>query len=216
MEDVSVSNLTLRQLNAVVDKLGGDDAALLFLCGDVKVVNLRQWKEHAGVINFSITSEGTSGLEWIERLKRGGSMVTKKAEEVLFLNNFKPSNGVTFEITVLKGALYETSESHLKAAGPFQGIRLIDGTYRDNRRILSDASWRKLKMPTAEIACLIREKFSDSEMNKMGIGEFVVMQGTFGEAKSAIAWLIKDGKLDLTITYEFTNWPSYAGFVFIA
>lgn len=213
MENALISNLTLRQLNEVVQKLGGDAAALLFLSGDVKIVNLRQWKEHDGVINFSVTSDGTSGSEWIGRLQKSGFTVTEAAQKALSSDDFKPTNG-TFEISVLKGDLYETRESRLEAAGPFHGVQLIDGTYRNTRRILRDATWRKLKMPTAEIACLIREKFSNSEIGKMGINQFIVMQEV-ATKKSIPTWSIKNG-LDFLSIYDYQDWPSNVGFVFVA
>ncbi len=149
--------LTLDQVEAVINKLGGYDNALRFLRGELSVSEpTRNWREQDGIIYFSVTSDGTTGEEWIKRLKSKGFRVGDYAENVLCSNDFKPTNGITTEIAVLKGMLFENSDR-------------ITGNIR------AEADKRKLEKPNAEVACLIREKFSDEEIEAMGLIWIVAM-----------------------------------------
>ena len=51
---------------SIVNKLGGEAAADAFLRGELTVSEpIRSWREEDGVIYFSVTSDGTTGEEWI-------------------------------------------------------------------------------------------------------------------------------------------------------
>lgn len=116
----------------------------------------KPWREENGVIYFSVTSDGTTGKEWIKRLKRKRFGVTKEARMLLLSPNFKPTSGVTTEIAVLKGTLFE-------------------GEIRTTGQIRAEAKRRNLTEPNAEVACLIREKFTDKEIEAMGLWYIVAM-----------------------------------------
>lgn len=61
-EKFASADLTAGQLNAIVKKVGGHDAALKFLRGELSVSEpTRNWREEDGVIYFSVTSDGTTG-----------------------------------------------------------------------------------------------------------------------------------------------------------
>ena len=56
-------------MEAVVNKLGGEDGVKRFLRGELQVCRpTRSWREEDGVIYFSVTSDGTTGEDWITRL----------------------------------------------------------------------------------------------------------------------------------------------------
>lgn len=116
----------------------------------------RPWREEDGVIYFSVTSEGTTGEEWITRLEAKGYRLTSYTKQVLRSPDFKPTSGVTTEVAILKGMLFE-----------------------DNRRLTQEirmsAAARLLTAPNAEVACFIREKFTDEEIKQMGLWAVVVM-----------------------------------------
>lgn len=116
----------------------------------------RSWREENGVIYFSVTSDGTTGEDWITRLERKGFRVGDHAKQVLRSGDFKPTNSVKTEVAVLKGMLFED-----------------DG--RTTKDIRAEADKRKLSKPNAEIACLIREKFTDKEIEQMGLWYIVTM-----------------------------------------
>lgn len=151
------ASLTAGQLNAIVKKLGGYDMALRFLRDELTISEpARSWNEQDGVIYFSITSEGTTGEDWITRLESKGFRVGDYAKQVLRSPDLKPTKGVTTEVAVLKGMLFEDQS-------------------RITKSIRAEADKRKLGKPNAELACLIREKFTDKEIEAMGLWYIVVM-----------------------------------------
>lgn len=143
-------------LEAIVNKLGGERGAERFLRGELVVSEpARQWREENGVIYFSLTSDGTTGEEWISRLEKSGFRLDY-AKKILRSPDFKPTKGVSYEIAVLKGLLFEDND-------------------RITKKIRAEANKRKLERPNAEVACLIREKFSDKELEAMGLWLIVAM-----------------------------------------
>src|SRR3989338_5485130 len=90
------AGLTAGQLNAIVKKLGGHEMALRFLRDELSISEpARSWHEEDGVIYFSVTSDGTTGEEWIKRLESDGFRIGKHARQILRSLDFKPTNGVT-------------------------------------------------------------------------------------------------------------------------
>ncbi|MBI4993432.1 hypothetical protein HZC33_00525 [Candidatus Wolfebacteria bacterium] len=151
------AGLTAGQLNAIVKKLGGHDMALRFLRDELSVSEpIRSWREKDGVIYFSVTSDGTTGEDWIKRLEGNGFRVRDYAKQVLRSPDFKPTNGETTEVAVLKGMLFEDND-------------------RITKKIRAEADKRKLSKPNAELACLIRLKFTDKEIEAMGLWWIVAM-----------------------------------------
>src|SRR3989344_5853507 len=116
----------------------------------------RLWREEDGVIYFSVTSDGMTGEDWIKRLEGNGFRVGDYAKQVLRTPSFKPSSGVTTEVAVLRGCLFEDND-------------------RYTAKIRAEADKRKLSKPNAELACLIREKFRDLEIKAMGLWYIVAM-----------------------------------------
>jgi hypothetical protein len=119
----------------------------------------RKWTEKDGVITFTVTSDGTTGLMWIERLKKGGFSLY--SGEKALLKKMATTYGVTTEITVLKGELFEDE--------------LFSDNDRTTANIIVEAKRRGLTRPFAETACLIREKFTDEELTAMGLNCIIVM-----------------------------------------
>ncbi len=151
------AGLTAGQLNAIVKKLGGHDMALRFLRDELSVSEpIRSWREEDGVIYFSATSAGTTGEDWISRLEGKGFRVGGYAKQVLRSADFKPTSGVTTEVAVLKGMLFEDND-------------------RITKNIRAEADKRKFLKPNAELACLLRLKFTDKELEAMGLTWIVTM-----------------------------------------
>lgn len=151
------ADLTAGQLNAIVKKLGGHDGAIKFLQGKLSVSEpTRNWREQDGVIYLSVTSDGTTGPEWIKRLEKKGFRLSDYAKSMLRSPDFNPTKGVTTEIAILKGMLFEDND-------------------RITHKIRTFAAERKLSAPNAEVACLIRENFSDEDIEAMGLIWIVTM-----------------------------------------
>lgn len=179
-------------MEAVVNKLGGEEGVRRFLRGDITVTEpVRNWREENGIIYLTVTSDGSTGLQWIERLKNKGFEVSESAYWVLRSDDFVPTCGVTSEIAVLKGMLFENTD------------RFVE-------RINVRADSRQLERPNAEVACLIREKFSDEEIKAMGL-EFILVMHEFiehrllGANRNSVGRIIyaQTGGLDLRLSRDF-------------
>lgn len=101
-------------------------------------------------------TDGTTGPLWIPRLEDNESCVLDSAKSVLLSSNFGPTHpGVTTEIAVLKGSIFYNNQSI--------------------KNIREEAGKRKLLIPNAEIACLIRENFTNNDIKAMGLTWIFVM-----------------------------------------
>lgn len=163
------ANLTIGQINAVVKKLGGEKGVLDFLRGKLAVSkSTHRWREENGVIYLSVTSDGTTGPHWIKRLKDQGFRLGSSAEKILLSPLFNPTYGITTEIGILRGDLFE-------------------GKSVASKNVLAEARKRRFISPDAEIACLIREALTDEDIEAMGLVWVVVMhdhelfEGYFGD-----------------------------------
>lgn len=138
-------NLTAGQLNAIVKLLGGEEAAHKFLRHELVVSEPpRLWRKENDLIYFKVTSDGTTGPQWIERLERKCFNLDEGAREILLSPDFKPTSGVTTRIVVYSNTLLFRSQS------------------------FTEDSRRRMLKPDIEVACLIRESFSDKEIQEMG------------------------------------------------
>ena len=195
------AGLTAGQLNAIVKKLGGHDMALRFLRDELSVSEpTRSWREEDGVIYFSVTSDGTTGEDWITRLESKGFRVGDYAKQVLRTPSFKPTNGVTTEVAVLRGCLFEDNDRIMK-------------------KIRAEADKRKLSKPNAELACLIREKFTDKEIEAMGLWYIVAMHEPIndsgGDPNLLYALRDYDGRwLNAYSEQPLSRWNRDDGFAF--
>ena len=205
---------TSDQIGMVLNSIG-EDAVNRILAGEKPTVifaNLasteavevkdKGWHEKDGVIYFNVTSDGTTGSEWIERLKKQGYNVGNYAKGILLSPDFKPTSGVTYEIAVLKGSLFP------------------DDT-RITKNIRSKADEMDLSKPNAEAACLIREKFSDEEIEAMGLQCIIVMhepiKDSDGDPSLLSANRHGDGRwLGAYSDNPLHGWRHGSGFAFVA
>ena len=151
------ADVKLGFVEAVLNKLGGVEGAERFLRDEISISEpVRSWREEDGIIYFSVTSDGTNGEEWIARLEAKGLRVSDWAKSVLRSSDFTPTSGVTTTIAVLKGSLFEDND-------------------RFTKKIRAYAAKRKFSAPNAEVACLIRAKFTDKEIEAMGLSWIITM-----------------------------------------
>jgi hypothetical protein len=147
-------NLTLGQIEAGINKIGGEEAFMRLLRGELTVspptADLHE-------IRLSVTSDGTTGKAWIKRLEKKGFRVSDGAKQLLLSSEFKPTKGVTHQVVVIKGSFWKKD------------------IVRTTSNIRAEADKRKLEAPNAELACLVREKFTDKELEAMGLRWVIVM-----------------------------------------
>ena len=160
-----------------------------------------EWREENGVIYFSVTSDGTTGVEWIKELD-----CSEYAKNILQSSDFKPTLGVTTRIAVLKGMLFKDNERIT------ENIRkeAYGGTF---------AQGQKLSDPHPEIACLIRRKFSNKEMEEMGLYWIVVMHNPIEDSVGdpyLLGTARGGGGRELVACYgrSGNRWNSDGGFAF--
>ena len=158
-----ISGIETGQLNAMVKNVmrqtgidNPEEAVRMMNAGELQVsVVSRNWREVNNIIYFTVTSNGRSGRDWIEYLESKGFFVSKKTKTMLLSSDFKPTNQV-MEIAILKCSLWENKD-------------------KISKKICSFASGQNFSKPTIEVACLIREKFSNADLKEMGLWFIVVM-----------------------------------------
>lgn len=158
-----LKDFTRGQLDSALMKIGQDagmgtaEGIRAFLSGELIISRPScLWREQDGVIYFSVTSDNTTGLQWIERLEKKKFRVSDYAKILLRSPDFEPTSGVTYHIAVIKGMFFEDKD-------------------RITKNIRAGAEKRNWQKPNAEVACLIREKFSDKELEAMGLWWIVTM-----------------------------------------
>jgi hypothetical protein len=197
------NNLNLGQIEAIVNKLGGMDGVAKFLRDELAVTEKKnKWYEKDGVIYFTVTSDGTTGEEWISRLKSKYFIVSDYAKSILSSKSFKWTAGVTYEIAVLKGEDYS-------------------GNRRFTKDIRKEAENLKFSVLNVEVACLIRDKFFDEELKAMGIVHLVIMHKPVKNSEGdpillAVERSSYDSYLGTFYDNSARNWNSNYGFAFVA
>jgi hypothetical protein len=184
----AIANVLPGKLNALVKNImrqtGVEDpneAVRLINSGEWIIQKLtRAWREEDHVIYFTVTSDGTTGEDWIKRLQDNRFSVGYHAKKVLRSPDFKPTKSVTTEVAVFKGNMF--GDSH-----------------RLTRNIRNEADGRKFSKPNAELACLIRMKFTDSEIQAMGLISIVAMHEPINQTEDG------HGPIDPTLLYVYTD-----------
>jgi hypothetical protein len=153
-------DMPIDEMLATLNVIGSRERCRQLRAGELVISEpIRRWREEDGVIYFSVTSDGTTGAEWIERLEKKGYCVRHSARYVLCSEDFKPTNGITTQLAVLKGKLFNDREDRKRLTS----------------NIRAEAERRKLETPNAEVACLIRDMFTDKEIEEMGISWIITM-----------------------------------------
>ena len=162
-----------------------------------------RWTEENGVITFTLpATDGTTGEQWIARTTKKGNRVGDYAKQVLLSKDFKPTTGVVYTVKVLKGELFSDSD-------------------RITEKIRKKAKELKFGNLNAEVACLIRENFTDEELEAMGLWWIIVMHEPIKDSDSDLDLLDarrSDGGRWLNACYGSPRhpWDRGDGFAFSA
>ncbi|KKR19846.1 MAG: hypothetical protein UT50_C0028G0008 [Candidatus Moranbacteria bacterium GW2011_GWA2_39_41] len=115
-----------------------------------------RWREQNSILYFAVTSHGRTASQWIKYF--GKRILPDFVMEMLKSPEFRPTNGVTTEVAVLRGSLYN-GRGDLTA-----------------KKMFIEGERRKLERPSAEIACLIAEMFQSDEItHEMRLSGIIVM-----------------------------------------
>lgn len=118
----------------------------------------RRWREEDGVIYFSVTSNGTTGPEWIARLRNRGFRISSgpALHAALTSEDFKPTTGVTTHVAVLKGMLFPHDQ-------------------RTTAHFVKEAERRGFGRLHPEVACLARELLTHADLEAMDLWRIAFM-----------------------------------------
>lgn len=154
----------------------------------------KKWHEQDGVIYFEVISDGTTGEKWVKRLLEQGIKITKY--DKVLLKNLSPTNGTVYQIAVLK------SDGKLVT-----------------REVRQEALAFKFFTPHPEVACLIREKFSNQDLGDMGFNWITVMHNPIKDFKGRLKLLNIDSFDNESYLSSFMgnlsgSWSDRGGFAF--
>lgn len=194
---------TLGRIEAVWNKLGGEDGVDRFLRDEFMVVAAPvSWLNKGGVIYFSVTSDGTTGKDWIKRLESKGFSIGDYARRVLLSSDFVATHWKMTQVAVLKGVLFENKG-------------------RTTNKVRTEADKRRLSKPNPELACLIRDKFTDAEIEAMGLKCIVAMHEPINDSEGNLNLLgvkCDAGGRWFSAFFDMNGgeWESGTGFAFTA
>ena len=156
--------------------------------------------DHGDHFTFTLpATDVTTGKEWIPRLKSKGLSISNYANSVLLSPDFKPTTGIITEVAVLKGMLLA------------EKVRIT----KNIRNIANDRKWIT---PNPEIACLIREMFTNEEIIAMGLTGIIAMHEPIKDSdgdSSLLCVSCDDGRQWLGAYYSGPRrWDHGFGFAF--
>jgi hypothetical protein len=195
---------TLGRIEAVWNKLGGEDGVDRFLRGELVVSPVEtasMWAvDDEGNIHFTLTSNGFTREQWEQHLERRGWRIGDYARQVLRRASEAPTNGVTYNIVVRPGKKISDSDRITKK------IRAAAEKY----------GWLK---PHWEVVCLIRDTFTDEQLEQMGLWYIVTMHEPIKDSGGDPSLLRSDRNDDgrwLRAHYDRPdiNWSDDGGFAF--
>jgi len=151
--------------------------------------------------SITLTSDGTTGEEWITRLKKQNFRLSDYAKQVLRSSAFVSTTGVTYNVAIIKGTEFSNEE-------------------RTTSRIREVAASRGYATPHPEVACLLREKLSDEELEAMGLWWLVTMHEPINVSGGGPRLLgaSRDGGgrwLDAYCDQPDSRWDRECGFAFV-
>lgn len=164
-------------------------AVNLINSGEVYLANIKTgWEKTDDTVSFSVISDKTSGPQWLKRLKNKGVYVDDTAKKMLLSKDFKPTDEVVTKVVIFRVPYAMFGESSPEPIAEAKGvIEAANGM---------------------ELACLIRDKFTNQQFFLMGCSMLVISVGdlyfyiTGGENKKTCLGAFKK-RLDSDFSYVF-------------
>ncbi len=144
------------ELAEAIRKKGGVDRTVYALNQEFFPVP-RRWFSIGCVTYFKVTlDKSTSGEDWITRTAEHGNVVHAQTHDRLCCKDFKQSAPGKYLVAVFDISLLENDKVSLKE------IRVM-------------ANKKGFETPNTDIACLVREQFSDQDIYAMGFDTLLFM-----------------------------------------
>ncbi len=152
-----------------------------------------------GDIHFIITSNGMTYEQWEQHLERRGWRIGKYARQMLRRASEVPTNGVTYNIVVRPG-------------------KSVSGD-RITKKIRAAADKKGWLKPHWEVSCLIRDTFTDEQLEAMGLWYIVTMHEPIEDSEGdpfLLSSSRRDGGRWLSAGYDKPGvyWDGDGGFAF--
>lgn len=188
------------QATVIEDPVGAGERLTAFLANGCRlavvptevpsVPECQKWTERDGVIYFTLpATDGRTGKQWKKSLKSQDKRLSDVAEVVLDSDDFVPTTGVVYKVAAIRGTFWKDAErltKNIEAEGASRG-------------------WVKLQ---PEAVCLIREYFSDKELEAMGLWWIVGIHKPI-EVRGHLRFL-HSGRLDKG-DWLYTSWANPGG-----
>lgn len=150
-------------LGRIMTQLGEHDpikAVNLINTGEVYLSNIKKgWEKTDDTVSFSVISDKTSGPQWLKRLKNKGVYVDDTAKKMLLSKAFKPTDEVVTKVVIFRVPYAMFGEgSPLSLAEAKGAVEAVNGM---------------------ELACLIRDKFTNQQFFLMGFSILMISVGEF-------------------------------------
>ncbi len=164
-------------------------AVNLINSGEVYLSNIKTgWEKTDDITSFSVISDGTNEPHWLKRLKNKGIYVDDLARKMLLSKDFKPTDGMVTKVAIIKVAHAMFGENDPLPVAKERGLVEPENGI--------------------ELACLMRDKFTNQQFFLMGCSKLVIGVGdlyfyvTGGEDKLTYLGAFEK-RLDANFSYVF-------------
>lgn len=165
MKKNQTGDLTLQEIQAILEKLGGYSGAIRFLEGETVIVNKKNisLQKQDGIIRLPpIWTDGTNGNGWIKRLEERGMDFVLGASGVLVDKNvFTFTSGLKVMPVILTGEIFSDALVTV-------------------HKVRWEAKNRGFLSPSIEIVGYIAEWHTAERAKQFNITKLVVMHEPFG------------------------------------
>lgn len=149
------ADLTAGQLDVLVKKIGGHESALKFLRGEIVISDpSHRWFKYQGIIYFFVTTDGTTGDEWIKRFQRKKYYIEDSVKEILGSDLFLPTKGNTIQVAIITREAMNIVEP---------GVQTY---WKDIEKIVNE---KEFVVSSLEVGCLMRDLLTPQDLFSMGV-----------------------------------------------
>ncbi len=154
-----------------------------------------------GNFHFVLISNGLRPQQWEKHLERRGLRITDWANQMLSRANGAPTKGVVYNVVVRPG-------------------KLISDSDRTTNKLCMYAAENNWKSPHWEVACLIRDRFTDEHLEQMGFRSIITMHEPIKDSEK-VSYFLNANQYDigswLDACYDgpSNQWGDKGGFAFV-